>query len=157
MDEKSGGTWIVPGSHKDLRNPRVPEDKISIVAPIPGEIQIKAKAGSVFVQDSRAWHSSALHNSSNNDRVAVVSRWTPWWVVADDYTSQNRYNPHCRPISSSEYLQLSEELKPLMVHLCKDEIELIQKPLLDRSQRSVESQKMTINKLKENKFDINVK
>ena len=51
IDEKSGGTWVLPGSHKDQRNPRGPSDKIVLTAPIPGEFQIKAKAGSVFIQD----------------------------------------------------------------------------------------------------------
>ena len=60
---------------------RIPRDKITLTAPIKGEIQIEAKAGSVFIQDSRLWHSSPLLNSSNNDRVAVVSRWCPWWQL----------------------------------------------------------------------------
>jgi len=34
-DENSGGTWIVPGSHKDRRNPRGPDDDIIVAAPIP--------------------------------------------------------------------------------------------------------------------------
>ena len=53
VDENSGGTWAVPGSHKDKRNPRGPSDGISVAAPIPGDMQIRAKAGSVYIQDSR--------------------------------------------------------------------------------------------------------
>ena len=48
VDENSGGTFAVPGSHRDLRTPRGLSDGITVTAPIPGEIQIKAKAGSVF-------------------------------------------------------------------------------------------------------------
>jgi len=45
VDAESGGTWVVPGSHRDLRNPRGPNDGISVVAPIPGELQVSAPAG----------------------------------------------------------------------------------------------------------------
>ncbi len=30
VDEDSGGTWVVPGSHKDKRNPRGPSDGIMV-------------------------------------------------------------------------------------------------------------------------------
>ena len=41
----NGGTWVVPGSHKDPRNPRGPDDGIDQRAPIPGEFQVSAPAG----------------------------------------------------------------------------------------------------------------
>jgi len=50
---ESGGTWCVPGAHRDTRNPRGPRDGITVTAPIPGELQVEAPAGSVFIQDSR--------------------------------------------------------------------------------------------------------
>ena len=34
VDEQSGGTWVIPGSHKDKRTPRGPKDKIILTAPI---------------------------------------------------------------------------------------------------------------------------
>ena len=71
VDEDSGGTWVVPGSHKDKRNPRGPADGMTVTAPIPGDIQITAPAGSVYIQDSRSWHASPC-----TIRVAVRgSRW----------------------------------------------------------------------------------
>jgi ectoine hydroxylase-related dioxygenase (phytanoyl-CoA dioxygenase family) len=57
----NGGTWVVPGSHKDPRNPRGPDDGIDERAPIPGEFQISAPAGSVLMQDTRIWHSGAVN------------------------------------------------------------------------------------------------
>jgi ectoine hydroxylase-related dioxygenase (phytanoyl-CoA dioxygenase family) len=42
-------------------------------APMPGEQQITAAAGSVFVQDSRNWH-SAPHNVSEDARISVIDR-----------------------------------------------------------------------------------
>ena len=39
-----------------------PRDGITRSAPIPGELQIVAPAGSVFMQDTRCWHSSPMTN-----------------------------------------------------------------------------------------------
>ena len=49
---QSGGTWVVPHSHRD---PRGILDPIDESAPIPGEVQITAPAGSVYVQDTCCW------------------------------------------------------------------------------------------------------
>ena len=127
VDEKSGGTWVIPGSHKDKRTPRGPKDNITLTAPISGEMQVRSRAGSVFIQDSRLWHSSPLHNFSNKDRVAVVSRWCPWWLSADEFAPKSRFNIVCRPILKKEYHSLPKNLKPLMKHLCSEEANTIQK------------------------------
>ena len=77
VDGSNGGTWVLPGSHMDPRNPRGPTDGIDPGKPIPGEFQISAPAGSVLVQDTRMWHSMAA-NPSANDRVGCVVRYAPW-------------------------------------------------------------------------------
>ena len=59
VDEDSGGTFCVPGAHRDTRNPRGPTDGITVTAPIPGDMQCTAPAGSVFIQDSRMWSGRA--------------------------------------------------------------------------------------------------
>ena len=134
VDAESGGTWVVPGSHRDTRNPRGPGDGISIVAPIPGELQVSAPAGSVYIQDSRSWHASAMHNT-RHDRVAVVNRWAPWWLSVDDFAPGDTYNTNmvCRPLSRAEYRALPPALQPLMRHLCPDEHDTLQQPVLDRA------------------------
>ena len=84
----NGGTWIVPRSHLDLRNPRShldsrnpPElhDDVPVNESIPGEIQLSGPAGSVVMIDSRVWHSAA-GNPSPEPRVAVLTRYSPWWM-----------------------------------------------------------------------------
>ncbi len=150
VDESSGGTWLVPGSHKDNRTPRGPSDGITLTAPIPGEIQVKAKAGSVFIQDSRLWHSSPLHNYSNFNRVAVVTRWSPWWLSANDFAPKSRFNVVCRPLSQKEYLSLPKRLRPLMKHLCPDLMETIQTPLLKRAKAAVKRTQWAYKQLKKN-------
>ena len=84
----NGGTWVVSRSHLDLRNPRShldprnsPEmyDDISVGEPILGEIQLEGKAGSVVMLDSRIWHSTG-HNPSDEPRVTILTRYSPWWM-----------------------------------------------------------------------------
>lgn len=45
--------------HRDVRNPRGPADGITVSAPIPGEVQCSAPAGSVFIQDTRTCEPAA--------------------------------------------------------------------------------------------------
>jgi len=150
VDENSGGTWVVPGSHKDERNPRGPSDGITVTAPIPGDMQITAPAGSVYIQDSRSWHASAMHNSSGRDRVAVVNRWCPWWLSVDDYAPGGIYNTVCRPLAHSEYLALPVDLQPLMRHLCPDEQDTLQQPVLDRAKAAAMRTHWGFKQLEEN-------
>jgi hypothetical protein len=137
-DENNGGTFIVPKSHKFKDNPRV-STNISVVSPIEDEMQIKAKAGSVFVQDTRLWHSSSINLNKNQKRVAVLNRWYPWWLSVDDYAPQSRFNVVCRPLSKNDYKNLPEKLKPMMSHLCPNVKDLIQKPLIERSSKAAKS------------------
>ena len=138
VDEDSGGTWVVPGSHQDKRNPRGPADDITVSAPIPGDLQVSAPAGSVYIQDSRSWHASAMHNPSGKARVAVVNRWCPWWLAVDDYAPGHIYNTNtvCRPLAHDEFLALPRDLQPLMRHLCPDERDTLQQPVLDRAREA---------------------
>ena len=120
VDADSAATWVVPGSHRDPRNPRGPDDGITVTAPIPGDMQVTAKAGSVFIQDSRTWHASAMHNTSGRKRVAVVNRWCPWWLSVDDYAPGGVFNTVCRPLSRAEYRALPEDVQPFFRHVCPD-------------------------------------
>ena len=45
VDHENGGTWIVPKSHKFKKTPRGAKDNVSIVSPIPGEMQVEASFG----------------------------------------------------------------------------------------------------------------
>jgi hypothetical protein len=152
VDENSGGTWAVPGSHKDKRNPRGPADNISVTAPIPGDMQVSAKAGSVFIQDSRNWHASAMHNPSGRNRVAIVNRWCPWWLAVDDYAPGKTFSTNmvCRPLSHSEYFALPKDLQPLMRHLCPDEHDTLQAPVLDRAREAGLRTQLGFRQLDEN-------
>lgn len=120
VDEDSGGTFVVPGSHRDTRNPRGPVDGITVTAPIPGDMQVRAPAGSVFIQDSRCWHSTACHNVSGKLRVAGQNRWVPWWFV-DRYCADaagSRGPQENGWLSLAEWEAMPPALQPLMRHRC---------------------------------------
>lgn len=133
VDADSAATWVVPGSHRDPRNPRGPDDGITVTAPIPGDMQVTAKAGSVFIQDSRTWHASAMHNTSGRKRVAVVNRWCPWWLSVDDYAPGGVFNTVCRPLSLAEYSALPEDVQPFFRHVCPDVHDTLHPAVLDRA------------------------
>ena len=122
----NGGTWIVPGSHKDPRNPRGPDDGIDEQAPIPGEFQISAPAGSVFMQDTRIWHSGAA-NQSAHERTAVVCRYGPWWLSGNEFGNLHSGGHTLRTyVPRAVYSRFSPELQLLYRHLAEGEEDVLQ-------------------------------
>ena len=132
-----GGTWVIPGSHRDPRNPRSTVDGIDGMAPIPGELQVTAPAGSVYIQgesrndstcycvtccpcsdwarplstDCRTWHTAAF-NPSSEPRVAAVIRYAPWWLSAEFGWGDGAQEWLPEPI----YSAMTHSLQPLVSH-----------------------------------------
>lgn len=132
----SGGTWIVPGSHKDPRNPRGPDDGIDERAPIPGEFQVSAPAGSVFMQDTRIWHSRAI-NQSEHERTAVVCRYAPWWLSGNEFGNLHSGGHTLRTYVPQEvYAKFSPELKLLYRHIAEGEEDLLQPENQEKAMRA---------------------
>ncbi|MBT4097999.1 MAG: hypothetical protein HOM68_22230 [Gemmatimonadetes bacterium] len=122
----NGGTWVVPGSHKDARNPRGPDDGIDERAPIPGEFQVSAPAGSVFMQDTRIWHSGAT-NQSQHERTAVVCRYAPWWLSGNEFGNLHSGGHTLRMYVPQEvYARFSPELQLLYRHLAEGVEDVLQ-------------------------------
>ena len=121
----NGGTWVVPGSHKDPRNPRGPDDGIDERAPIPGEFQVSAPAGSVFMQDTRIWHSGAT-NQSEHERTAVVCRYAPWWLSGNEFGNLHSGGHTLTYVPQEVYARFSSELKLLYRHLAEGEEDVLQ-------------------------------
>ncbi len=123
FDADSGGTWVVPRSHKDLRNPRShldprnpPElhDEVPTDRPIPGEMQLSGPAGSVVMIDSRIWHSSAA-NPSSEPRVTVLTRYSPWWLSLEFVGRNNAIVPR------TTYESMPDAVKLLYRHRAEGE------------------------------------
>eukprot|EP01044_Picomonas_judraskeda_P003845 COSAG03_NODE_327_length_8954_cov_3.021909_4_plen_385_part_00 len=83
FSERQGGTFVIPGSHTLSDNPAT--GHLPGLGPdqyeqsLPGELQLVGKAGSVFISDSRLWHSIAT-NHTPEPRVGLLVRYAPWWL-----------------------------------------------------------------------------
>ena len=77
---ETGGTYIIPGSHRTDDNPSAAGiTGIDPDAPYPTETQVSGPAGSVLLYDSRLWH-AVPPNRSDTPRVAIIVRYAPWWL-----------------------------------------------------------------------------
>ena len=76
--EETGGTLVVPGSHRSTANPSG-ENGVDRDSAYPTEINAKGQPGDVLLFDSRLWHSVAPNNS-DRPRTAVIARYAPWWL-----------------------------------------------------------------------------
>jgi len=122
---QSGGTWVVPYSHRDLRNPRGVFDPIDENAPIPGEVQITAPAGSVYVQDTRCWHSIAA-NSGPTTRVGMVVIYAPWWLNLEFSRGQTGFaGANAARVPPATFEQLPPSVQALVRHRAEGEADEI--------------------------------
>ena len=133
----TGGTWVVPHSHRDLRNPRShlnpknpPElyDDIPVGKPIPGEKQLSGPAGSVAIIDSRIWHSNAA-NPSPDPRVTVLARYSPWWLGLEFGGRNNAIVPR------ETYKAMPDAVKLLYRHRAEGQSDPIRHTHAFKSQR----------------------
>ena len=76
--EETGGTLVVPGSHRSPTNPSG-ENGVDRDSPYPTEIHALGQQGDLLLFDSRLWHSVAPNNS-DRPRTAVIARYAPWWL-----------------------------------------------------------------------------
>jgi ectoine hydroxylase-related dioxygenase (phytanoyl-CoA dioxygenase family) len=123
----TGGTIILPGSHRKLDNPASGTmSAIDRDTPYPGEMHVSGAAGSVLLYDSRLWHAVAS-NHSDQPRVAIIIRYAPWWlnlnptmVGTPEHTSMvvetGGKNYDAPPVRADVYKNLPQDVKPLFRH-----------------------------------------
>lgn len=126
FNEKTGGTMLVPGSHRARRDWNGDYGD-SPLSPHQSQIQAIAPAGSVLMFDSRMWHSVPV-NRSDKVRAGVTVRYAPWWLnmnvimpghperefmVGDDGMEERNMQS---PIKLSVFNSLPEKVKPLFIH-----------------------------------------
>ena len=122
---ETGGTLIVPGSHRANNNP-TGDNGVDPLAPYPTEMQATGDAGSVLIFDSRLWHATAT-NHGDSPRVGVAVRYAPWWLNLDvlmpgsddrsrmvDEAGTN--NPQQAPVPNEVFGGLPDNVKPLYRH-----------------------------------------
>ena len=91
-----------------------------------------------------------MHNNGEK-RIAIVNRWSPWWIAVDGYASgpESSVNQVCRPLAQREFEALPRDLKPLMRHLCPTQKDVLQAPVLDRAKAADERTKWGFRLTKE--------
>ena len=123
--EDTGGTLVVPGSHRSPANPSG-ENGVDRDSAYPTEINAIGAAGDVLFFDSRLWHSVAP-NHSDRPRTAVIARYAPWWLNLSvqrpgtpDHTQivvETGGKPSVVPlVKRSTFESLPDEAKPLFRH-----------------------------------------
>ncbi len=124
---ETGGTVVVPGSHRWPCNPAAGDmAEMDRDAPYPTERQIEGAAGSVLVYDSRLWHAVAS-NRSARDRVALIVRYAPWWLNLNPtligrpeheamVVETGGKNYEMMPLEREIFDRLPKEVKPLYRH-----------------------------------------
>ena len=122
---ETGGTLVVPGSHRSPNNPSG-DNGVDPLQPYPTEMQATGAAGSVLILDSRTWHATAP-NRIDKPRVGMAVRYAPWWLNLDvlmpgsderarivDETGGNENE--VAPVAPAIYEALPEAVKPLYRH-----------------------------------------
>ena len=124
---ETGGTYIIPGSHRTDDNPSAAGIAgIDPDAPYPTETQVSGPAGSVLLYDSRLWH-AVPPNRSDTPRVAIIVRYAPWWLNLNPTQAGNP--EHTRMVIETDgknydspliradvYESLPDNVKPLYRH-----------------------------------------
>ncbi len=125
FNEETGGTLVVPGSHRSSANPSG-ENGVDRDSPYPTEITATGSPGDALLFDSRLWHSVAP-NGSDRPRTAVIARYAPWWLNLSvqrpgtpDHTqivAETGGKPSVIPLVKRQTFEnLSEEARPLFRH-----------------------------------------
>ena len=124
---ETGGTLVVPGSHRWPQNPaagNLPE--VDHEAPYPTERHVEGEAGSVLVYDSRLWHAVAP-NRSQGPRVGLIVRYAPWWLNLNPtligrpehqamVVETGGKNYEMAPLRQEVFASLPKDVQPLYRH-----------------------------------------
>ncbi len=75
MDDKTGPTYVVPGSHRGEALPQADESD----QPLPHEVPIYAEAGDAALINGAIWHSGSCNRSSGLRR-GIYMYYGHWWM-----------------------------------------------------------------------------
>ena len=125
FSQETGGTLVVPGSHRANDNPSG-ANGVDPLSPYPTETQATGNPGDVLVFDSRLWHATAT-NLGDRPRVGVAVRYAPWWLNLDilmpgsderarmvDETGIKQ--PFVSAVPRDVFERLPDDVKPLCRH-----------------------------------------
>ena len=121
--KRNGATVVVPGSHRNSRDPNGFPD---LRQARPTELQITGKAGSVAILDGRIWHKGGSNFSSERRLFSGVS-YVPWWLnchARRPFSVEHKIwkdaglkpSGHWPFLKADIYDRLPEQVKPLLRH-----------------------------------------
>lgn len=94
VDENSGGTAMVPGSHRfpqDFSFPKVEDPR-----QMPGAVQMTGKAGDAYLFNGRTYH-CAVNNDSDRPRKVLIYNYGHFWMKV-----WQGYEPSARLIAEAK-------------------------------------------------------
>ena len=106
FNEISGGTLVVPGSHRMPNNPSG-DNGVDRDAPYPTEVNAMGNPGSVLLFDSRLWLNLEVEKAGSPEHQRIV-------------VEPNGKGVPTPPIPSSIYEQLPANVKPLYRYWVED-------------------------------------
>ena len=77
VDSSSGGTAMIPGSHKFDMNWKFPQ--VEDPKQMPGAIQMTGKAGTAYLFNGRVFH-CAVNNESDHARRVLIYNYGHFWM-----------------------------------------------------------------------------
>lgn len=81
VNEKNGGTLIIPGSHRAL----IEAGSGGSISELPPTINLEAKAGTIMLFDGRLLHGTGVNRSSKPRFVATMSNVKPWMRTQENW------------------------------------------------------------------------
>lgn len=88
VNADSGGTAMVPGSHRFPLDFRLPE--VSEPREMPGAVQMTGKAGDAYLFNGRVYHAAVNNNSDHPRRVLIYNYGHFWMKVWQGYEPSER-------------------------------------------------------------------
>ncbi len=99
MDDDSGPTFVVPGSHRGEERPPIDRRE----QPLEGEVPVYAEPGDAVFVNSALWHSGS-RNQSTGLRRGIYLYYGYWWLKR--YQSGFTLPPQCLEGASETRLRL---------------------------------------------------
>lgn len=88
VDADSGGTAMIPGSHRFPMNFRFPA--VSDPRQMPGAIQMTGKAGDAYLFNGRTYHCAVNNDSERTRRVLIYNYGHFWMKIWQGYEPSER-------------------------------------------------------------------
>lgn len=97
VDEASGGTFVLPGTHRLLKEP--PHERK--FDPLPGELGFFPAAGSVLFLHSALWHRGGANAAGGRTRRLLIQQFAPAWAQKSAFESPLETSLHGELVASA--------------------------------------------------------